>query len=64
MLALDWVPGTGTVVWRNHKPLTEPLPDIAFHNALLAIWLGDKPADQTLGARLLGPHAPLRTALN
>lgn len=63
-LTLDWVPGTGTVVELNKKPLTAPLRDIAFYNALLNIWLGDKPADPSLKTKLLGRPPLLRTALN
>ena len=53
-LTLDWVPGTGTVIELNKKALTEPMRDIAFYNALLNIWLGDKPADPSLKPKLLG----------
>lgn len=58
LLTLDWIPGTGTVVELNRQPLTQPLQDIAFYNALLNIWLGDKPADARLKTVLLG-HAPV-----
>lgn len=64
LLTLDWVPGTGTVVELNRKPLTEPLRDIAFYNALLNIWLGDKPADPLLKTRLLGNPPGLRVSSN
>ncbi|HEV8690916.1 MAG TPA: chalcone isomerase family protein [Ideonella sp.] len=50
----DWMPGSGTVIQLNGKPLAEPLPDIAFYNAILKIWLGDKPADSSLKPALLG----------
>jgi hypothetical protein len=50
----DWVPGTGTVLTLNGKPLTDPLPDGVFYNALLKIWLGDKPVDTILKPVLLG----------
>jgi hypothetical protein len=53
-LTLDWVPGTGTLVELNNKPLTAPLRGLAFYNALLNIWLGDKPADSGLKMKLLG----------
>lgn len=62
-LTLDWVPGTGTMVELNNKPLTAPLRDIAFYKALLNIWLGDKPADSGLKMRLLGQAPELRSAL-
>lgn len=54
VLTGDWLPGTGTVLQLNGKPLAEPLPDIAFYNAILKIWLGDKPADSSLKPALLG----------
>ena len=38
----------------NGKSVSEPLPDLAFYNALLKIWLGDKPADTSLKPALLG----------
>lgn len=54
VLTTDWVPGTGTVIHVNGKKIAEPIPDIAFYNALLRIWLGDKPADASLKTALLG----------
>lgn len=53
VITTDWVPGTGTVVHFNGKKIGE-FPDIAFYNALLRIWLGDRPADVMLKAQLLG----------
>jgi Chalcone isomerase-like len=51
----DWVPGTGTTFTLNGKPMVDtPLPDGQFYNALLRIWLGDKPADPILKPLLLG----------
>lgn len=54
VLNTDWVPSLGTVVHVNGKRIAEPIPDIAFYNALLRIWLGDKPADAALKTGLLG----------
>lgn len=54
VLTTDWVPGTGTVMVLNGKSISEPLPDLAFYNALLKIWLGEKPADSSLKPALLG----------
>jgi hypothetical protein len=51
---VDWVPEKGTVLELNGKVLSEPLPDQTFYNALLKIWLGDKPADSALKPLLLG----------
>jgi hypothetical protein len=53
-ITLDWVPNTGTVIQLNGKRLGEPLPDSEFYNALLKIWLGDRPADSSLKKQLLG----------
>ncbi len=53
-MVIDWVPGTGTVVRLNEKVMfKEPLPDVAFFNALLRIWLGEKPAEADLKEQLL-----------
>ncbi|KAF1045004.1 chalcone isomerase family protein [Xylophilus sp.] len=54
LLTLDWIPGTGTVVELNRKPLARPMGDLAFYNALLNIWLGEKPTDPALKPVLLG----------
>jgi hypothetical protein len=54
ILTGDWIPGSGTLMQLNGKPMAEPLPDIAFYNAILKIWLGDKPADSSLKPALLG----------
>lgn len=54
VINVDWVPETGTVMTLNGKPIGEPLKDIGFYNAVLKIWLGDKPVDTTLKPQLLG----------
>ncbi len=54
VLTLDWIPGTGTVSTMNGKKLGEAIPDIAFYNAVLKIWLGENPADSGLKPQLLG----------
>jgi hypothetical protein len=53
-LTLDWVPGTGTVIELNERPLTRPIADKNFYNALLNVWLGAKPIDSSLKPKLLG----------
>ena len=53
-LTADWIPDKGTVIELNGKAVSEPIPDVAFYNALLKIWLGDKPADKELKPLLLG----------
>lgn len=50
----DWVPGTGTIMTLNGKPMAEAMPEPLFYNALLRIWLGNKPADDDLKQSLLG----------
>ena len=54
VLHLDWIPGSGTQCELNGKKLGGPIPDINFYNALLRIWLGDKPVDKSLKPALLG----------
>lgn len=54
VLTVDWVPGEGTQCHLNGKKIGELLPDVAFYNAILRIWLGDKPADSSLKPQLLG----------
>ena len=54
VLTLDWVPGSGSVYTLNGKTIGETLPDLAFYNATLRIWLGDKPVDSSLKSALLG----------
>lgn len=53
VLDLDWVPGSGTTCYLNGKKIGETTPDVAFHNAVLKIWLGNKPADNSLKPKLL-----------
>lgn len=57
LLTLDWIPGTGTVIEHNQRPVVQPIQDIAFYNALLNIWLGEPPADPQLKTALLGAPA-------
>ena len=54
VLHIDWIPGSGTVCELNGKKLIENVPDINFYNALLRIWLGEKPVDRSLKPALLG----------
>ncbi|HYD94334.1 MAG TPA: chalcone isomerase family protein [Noviherbaspirillum sp.] len=54
VLTVDWLPGSGTVIQLNGKRISDVLPDIAFYNAILKIWLGDKPIDTRLKPAMLG----------
>ena len=53
VLHLDWVPGVGTSSELNGKKIGETVPDVAFYNAILAIWLGEKPIDTSLKPLLI-----------
>ncbi|RTL15197.1 MAG: hypothetical protein EKK52_21165 [Burkholderiales bacterium] len=52
--SVDYVPGVGSSVLLNGKPLGETIKEPEFFSALLRIWLGDKPADDALKDALLG----------
>lgn len=52
--AVDWMPGTGTVVIVKGQPQGEPFKEPEFFDALLGIWLGNQPADWKLKDALLG----------
>lgn len=54
VMHMDWIPGTGTVCELNGKRIGDTASDINFYNAVLRIWLGDKPADRSLKPALLG----------
>ena len=54
VLHLDWIPGVGTQCELNGKRVGDIMPDEAFYNAVLKIWLGDRPVDAALKAHLLG----------
>ncbi len=53
VLDLDWIPGTGNTCYLNGKRIGDITPDIAFYNAILKIWIGEKPADSALKVKLL-----------
>lgn len=52
-IRLDYLPETGTGVWLNDE-LQGTVRGEDFHRALLRIWLGDAPADNSLKAAMLG----------
>ena len=52
--AVEWVPGTGTVISVNGKPEGAPIKEPEFYSALMKIWLGNAPADAQLKDALLG----------
>lgn len=53
-ISIDSIPGTGTIVLVNGKRVGEPFPDETFFHALLQIWLGPKPIEESLKPVLLG----------
>jgi hypothetical protein len=55
--AIDWVPGTGTIITVKGVQQGEPFKEPEFYNALLRIWLGPNPADWKLKDALLGRPA-------
>lgn len=57
ILTVDWLPEEGTLCKLNGKQIGERVPELAFYNALLKIWLGAHPADTQLRAHLLGELA-------
>jgi Chalcone isomerase-like len=54
ILALDWIPGEGVSVNLNGRVVASALPEDAFYQALLRVWLGTRPADSVLKKTLLG----------
>jgi hypothetical protein len=58
--AVEWVPGTGTVISINGKVEGAPIKEPEFYSALMKIWLGKSPADAQLKDALLGkaPSTP------
>ncbi|MDQ2987969.1 MAG: chalcone isomerase family protein [Pseudomonadota bacterium] len=54
VLQLNWIPGSGTQTELNGKKIGDVASDQGFYNAVLRIWLGDKPADSSLKPALLG----------
>jgi Chalcone isomerase-like len=53
-ITLDWVPGQGTRVAADGRPLGDAIPDEDFYRALLRIWLGPHPVQDDLKDALLG----------
>jgi long-chain acyl-CoA synthetase len=54
LIALDWLPGTGTRIVLNGEPRGKIIVGEDFYRALLRIWLGDDPAQESLKKALLG----------
>jgi len=56
--SLDWVPEAGLTISINGQARQPQFANPLFFNALLSIWLGDKPADSPLKQALLGLQTP------
>lgn len=54
VIALDWMPGTGTRVLLNGESRGGPIAGEDFYRALLRIWLGEDPVSKDLKKALLG----------
>ncbi len=50
----DYTPENGTRISVNGQPRGNPIPGAEFFSAVLRIWLGEKPADETLKKGMLG----------
>ena len=54
VVALDFLPDSGTQVLVNGRPLGKPIAGADFYKALLRIWIGESPVDSGLKKGLLG----------
>lgn len=54
IVALDFIPASGTQVLLNGTPRGSPIAGEDFYRALLRIWLGDKPVSADLKKAMLG----------
>ncbi len=63
-ISVDSVPGVGTIFHINGKKVGETFPDETFFPALLQIWLGPKPIDDSLKPVLLGVSPSNDSAAN
>ena len=64
LITLDLIPGTGMLSLINGKRVGETIADESFYYALLQIWLGPKPIEETLKPALLGTSPANDNALN
>jgi hypothetical protein len=51
--SIDFLPGVGTIVSINGKPVGEPFKEPEFFQAMMGIWIGSVPADFKLKEALL-----------
>jgi len=53
----DFVPGNGTQLFVNARPVGEPIQDAEFFTVVMRLWLGPVPVDARLKAALLGQQS-------
>jgi hypothetical protein len=53
-VVLDWIPGTGLVVYGKGKVQGEPFKEPEFFKALMASWFGPSPGDWRFKDAMLG----------
>jgi len=63
-ITVDLIPGTGMIILVNGKKIGETFTDESFFQALLQIWLGPKPIDDSLKPVLLGTVASNDNTVN
>ena len=63
-ISVDSIPGTGTVILVNGKKVGDAFPDETFFHALLQIWLGPKPIEDSLKPVLLGVNPSNDSSIN
>ena len=51
---IEYLPDSGTRITVNGQAKGAPIVGEDFYNAVLRVWLGDKPADADLKKELLG----------
>lgn len=57
VVKLEYIPNQGTTVSQNGKPVIRDIPGEDFFRGVMRIWLGERPADRTLKASLVGASA-------
>ena len=55
-VSLDYLPGAGTRIAVNGVAAAEPIPGKALNDALLRVWIGERPLDDGLKQALLGAN--------
>ena len=53
-IGFDYTPEAGTRISVNGQPRGDPIPGADFFSAVLRIWLGEKPVDESLKKGMLG----------